>query len=115
MSEPGLGSAQHGTFAVDDVRLHYVKQGAGPLVLCVHGFPRHWYAFRHILAHFGNDYTVVAVDLRGTNLSTRPAKLRDNACAVQRGLATRANEVFTYGLFEGAIGHFHRNLAAALR
>jgi phenylpropionate dioxygenase-like ring-hydroxylating dioxygenase large terminal subunit len=34
--------------------------------------------------------------------------------AVQRGLAARANEVFTFGLFEGAIRHFHRNLAAAL-
>ena len=34
--------------------------------------------------------------------------------AVQRGLAARANEVFTFGLFEGAIRHFHQNLAAAL-
>lgn len=78
MSEPGLGDAQHGMFEIDDVRLHYVRRGTGPLILCLHGFPQHWYAFRHILAHFGNDYTVVAVDLRGTNLSTRPAKLRDN-------------------------------------
>jgi phenylpropionate dioxygenase-like ring-hydroxylating dioxygenase large terminal subunit len=35
-------------------------------------------------------------------------------CAVQRGLAARANEVFTFGLFEGAIRHFHMNLAKAL-
>lgn len=34
--------------------------------------------------------------------------------AVQRGLAARANEVFTFGLFEGALRHFHRNLAEAL-
>jgi hypothetical protein len=33
---------------------------------------------------------------------------------VQRGLAARANEVFTFGLFEGAIRHFHRNVAKAL-
>jgi phenylpropionate dioxygenase-like ring-hydroxylating dioxygenase large terminal subunit len=34
--------------------------------------------------------------------------------AVQRGLAARANEVFTFGLFEGAIRHFHQTLAEAL-
>jgi len=36
------------------------------------------------------------------------------ACAAQRGLASKANEVFTFGLFEGAIRHFHQNLAAAI-
>jgi len=39
---------------------------------------------------------------------------REVQIAVQRGLAARANEVFTFGLFEGAIRHFHRNVAAAL-
>ena len=34
--------------------------------------------------------------------------------AVQRGLAARANDVFTFGLFEGALRHLHRNLAEAL-
>jgi pimeloyl-ACP methyl ester carboxylesterase len=68
---------QHGTFAVDDVSLHYVKAGAGPLLLCIHGFPQHWYAFRHVIEAFACDHTVVAVDLRGFNLSARPAKQRD--------------------------------------
>lgn len=30
--------------------------------------------------------------------------------SVQRGLASNANEFFEFGLFEGAIAHFHRNL-----
>jgi phenylpropionate dioxygenase-like ring-hydroxylating dioxygenase large terminal subunit len=34
--------------------------------------------------------------------------------AVQRGLASRANEVLTFGLFEGAIRHLHRNLGEVL-
>jgi hypothetical protein len=38
------------------------------------------------------------------------AEDRDMACAAQRGLAARANDVFTFGLFEGAIRHFHCNL-----
>ncbi len=39
---------------------------------------------------------------------------RDVACAIQRGLASGANEFFEFGLFEGAIGHFHRTLHAAI-
>ena len=39
---------------------------------------------------------------------------RDVACAIQRGLATGANDFFEFGLFEAAIGHFHRNLQAAI-
>jgi phenylpropionate dioxygenase-like ring-hydroxylating dioxygenase large terminal subunit len=35
-------------------------------------------------------------------------------CAIQRGLASGANEDFVYGRFEGAIAHFHRALDAAL-
>lgn len=39
---------------------------------------------------------------------------REMACAAQHGHASKANEVFTFGLFEGAIRHFHQNLAAAM-
>ena len=34
--------------------------------------------------------------------------------AIQRSLASGANEVFTFGRHEGAIAHFHRELDAAL-
>ncbi len=42
------------------------------------------------------------------------AEDREMATAAQRGLATRANDHFTFGLFEGAIRHFHQNLAAII-
>jgi phenylpropionate dioxygenase-like ring-hydroxylating dioxygenase large terminal subunit len=34
--------------------------------------------------------------------------------SIQRGIASGANEVFEFGLFEGAIAHFHRNLHAMI-
>jgi len=43
------------------------------------------------------------------------AEDRDMVCAAQRGLAAGANDVFTFGLFEGAIRHFHQNLHTALQ
>ena len=42
------------------------------------------------------------------------AEDREMAMAAQRGLAAGANGVLTFGLFEGAIRHFYRNLHAAL-
>jgi phenylpropionate dioxygenase-like ring-hydroxylating dioxygenase large terminal subunit len=39
---------------------------------------------------------------------------QEMACAIQQSLASGANEFFEFGLFEGAIGHFHRTLQAAL-
>jgi phenylpropionate dioxygenase-like ring-hydroxylating dioxygenase large terminal subunit len=42
------------------------------------------------------------------------AEDRAVACAIQRGLASGANDFLEFGRFEGAIGHFHRNLHAAL-
>ncbi|MCW5889862.1 MAG: Rieske 2Fe-2S domain-containing protein [bacterium] len=42
------------------------------------------------------------------------AEDREVACAIQRGLASGANEVFTFGLFEAAIVHFHRTLHALI-
>jgi len=42
------------------------------------------------------------------------AEDREMACAAQHGLAAGANESFVFGLFEGAIRHFHRNLAVAI-
>jgi hypothetical protein len=34
--------------------------------------------------------------------------------AIQRGIASGANDVFTFGKFESAIVHFHKTLDAAL-
>lgn len=57
---------------VNGVRLHYVEQGKGPLILFLHGFPEFWYSWKDLLADFGRDHHAVAVDMRGYNLSSRP-------------------------------------------
>lgn len=46
--------------------------------------------------------------------TTGLAEDRDVVTAIQRGLASGANDVFTYGQFESAIVHFHRVLEATL-
>jgi epoxide hydrolase 4 len=58
---------------VNRIRLHYVSNGAGRLILFVHGFPEFWAAWEQQLIAFGRDNHAVALDLRGFNLSSKPA------------------------------------------
>jgi epoxide hydrolase 4 len=61
---------------INGVKLHYVKAGNGKkLILFVHGFPEFWYEYKNQLEEFGKDYTAVAPDMRGYNLSSKPAEL----------------------------------------
>jgi pimeloyl-ACP methyl ester carboxylesterase len=58
---------------LDGVRLHYVEQGEGPLVVLLHGFPEFWYGWRHQLGPLAEaGFRVVAPDMRGYNLSSKP-------------------------------------------
>ena len=60
---------------VNGVRLHYAKAGKGKLIMFVHGFPEFWYEWKNQLVEFGHDYLAVAPDMRGYNLSSKPAEL----------------------------------------
>ncbi|BAY07191.1 alpha/beta fold hydrolase [Calothrix sp. NIES-2098] len=56
------------------VKLHYVTQGEGPLMLMLHGFPEFWYSWRYQIPEFAKYFKVVALDLRGYNDSDKPKK-----------------------------------------
>ena len=64
---------EHAYADVNGVRLHYVTAGAGPLIVFVHGFPEFWYMWRRQLEEFARDHQAVAPDMRGYNLSSKPA------------------------------------------
>ncbi|HKQ99483.1 MAG TPA: alpha/beta hydrolase [Pyrinomonadaceae bacterium] len=71
-------SIRHGYAQVGGVRLHYAQRGSGGrLVILLHGFPECWYSWRHQLMALGDRYTVVAPDMRGYNLSDKPARVED--------------------------------------
>ena len=56
------------------IALHVVRAGEGPLVVLLHGFPEHWISWRRqIEALVAAGFSVAAPDLRGYNLSDRPA------------------------------------------
>ena len=67
---------------VNGVRLHCVTAGPAtqsdtdaPLMMFLHGFPEFWYEWKAQLREFAKDHLVVAPDMRGYNLSDKPAEV----------------------------------------
>jgi pimeloyl-ACP methyl ester carboxylesterase len=79
-NEAGIG-ARHRFVEANGVRFHLVEageepgaeNGGRPLVLLLHGFPEFWYGWRAQIPALAARFRVVAPDLRGYNLSARPA------------------------------------------
>jgi epoxide hydrolase 4 len=98
MAEPSTAKSQldgtdfrDGYADIGDVRLHYVEAGEGPLIVLLHGFPEFWYGWRlQIKPLAAAGFRVVAPDMRGYNLSSRPKGVKsydtDQLTADIRGL-----------------------------
>ncbi|WP_411289070.1 alpha/beta fold hydrolase [Phenylobacterium sp.] len=61
------------TTANGAVKLHYVVQGKGPLVVMIHGFPDYWATWKPLMGELSKaGYRTAALDMRGYNLSDKP-------------------------------------------
>ncbi len=60
----------HGRY--DGARLHYVDEGQGEAVLCLHGNPTWSYAFRSLINSLKGNYRVLALDHLGCGKSSKP-------------------------------------------
>jgi pimeloyl-ACP methyl ester carboxylesterase len=68
-----MGNWTHRYARVNGLRMHYVEQGAGPLVVLCHGFPHLWFSWRHqIPALAAAGWRVVAPDMRGMGQTDAP-------------------------------------------
>lgn len=63
---------QHRFIEANQIRLHYVTEGEGDLVLLLHGFPEFWYSWRFQIPALARHFKVVVPDLRGYNDSEKP-------------------------------------------
>ncbi len=71
---------QHRHVITNGIRMYYVTQGSGPLIVLLHGFPEFWYSWRFQLPFLAeHGYTAVAPDLRGYNDTDKPRKGYDVA------------------------------------
>ena len=71
----GFELAEGHVASTPEVRIHYVTAGTGPLVVLIHGFADYWYTWRYQIPVLAQHYRVVAIDLRGYNLSSQPEEV----------------------------------------
>jgi pimeloyl-ACP methyl ester carboxylesterase len=81
VAAPALAAApqEEGYADSNGVKIHYVEQGKGPLLVLIHGFPDYWYTWRDQMPALAEHFHVVAIDQRGYNLSDKPDKVEDYA------------------------------------
>ena len=53
-------------------RMHYIDEGSGPVVVCVHGNPTSGFLFRNLVTALRQDFRVIVPDHVGCGLSEQP-------------------------------------------
>lgn len=72
-ASPAMAAPQDKTAANGAVKIHYVVEGQGPLVVLIHGFPDYWATWKPLMAELNKaGYRTAALDLRGYNRSDKP-------------------------------------------
>jgi pimeloyl-ACP methyl ester carboxylesterase len=77
VAAPQLPGVQHREVDAAGLRMHVVEAGPpeGPPVLALHGWPQHWYEWRHqIPALAGAGHRVIVPDLRGFGQTEAPRR-----------------------------------------
>jgi len=64
---------KHHYININKVKIHYVQEGKGKLMVFLHGFPENWRAWEHQIDFFSKKgFKVIVPDLRGYNKSGKP-------------------------------------------
>ena len=62
----------HEYATINGLRYHYVREGSGPPLLLVHGWPGFWYEWHLNIKTLAQRFEVVAPDMRGYGYSDKP-------------------------------------------
>jgi haloalkane dehalogenase len=69
---PGYAFAPHYVEVPGGLRMHYIEEGSGDPILCIHGEPSWSYLYRKMVPQLSQVGRVVAVDLIGFGRSDKP-------------------------------------------
>ena len=91
---------------VGELSLRVAIEGAGPLVLMVHGFPESWFSWRHQMGPIAAaGFTAAAIDVRGYGGSDKPDPVEAYAMQRMVGDIAGAIEALSPGAPAVLIGH----------
>jgi pimeloyl-ACP methyl ester carboxylesterase len=64
---PHVEGVEHRFVEAGGVPFHVAEAGPveGPPVLLLHGFPQHWYAWRHVVPLLADRHRLIMPDFRG--------------------------------------------------
>jgi pimeloyl-ACP methyl ester carboxylesterase len=71
------------TAQVNGQTVEYVRDGEGPTLVLLHGYPQTWYEYRAVIPELARHFTVVAPALRGAGGSSAPADGYDKKTMAQ--------------------------------
>ncbi|RDI44702.1 alpha/beta fold hydrolase [Nocardia mexicana] len=54
---------------IDGLRIHYAEAGSGEPLILLHGWPQHWWEWRHVIGPLAEHYRVICPDIRGLGWS----------------------------------------------
>jgi pimeloyl-ACP methyl ester carboxylesterase len=70
---PPVDGVTHRTVRARGLDFHVAEAGSGDdVVLCLHGWPQHWYEWRRLMPALADRHRVLAMDLRGFGWSDAP-------------------------------------------
>ncbi|KAB2386214.1 alpha/beta fold hydrolase [Actinomadura montaniterrae] len=99
---PDLDGVEHRFVDVNGLRMHVALAGQGEPLVLLHGWPQHWWQWRHLIGPLAEHHRVICPDLRGLGWTAAPpdgyspAAMADDVIGLLDRLGVR-----TFGL----IGH----------
>ena len=66
----------HHEAQLDGIKIHYVREGRGPPLILMHGWPGFWWEWYKCIGALADDFDVIAPDMRGYGDFEKP-DLRD--------------------------------------
>jgi len=67
-----LSNWNHNFEDIDGIKIHYVREGEGPPLVLLHGWPEFCYVWHKIIPGLSSSFDVIAPDLRGFGKSEKP-------------------------------------------
>jgi pimeloyl-ACP methyl ester carboxylesterase len=72
---PQVDGVEHRFVEANGIRIHLAEAGAAdaPPLMLLHGWPQHWYVWRHVIGPLAEDRRVICPDLRGLGWTDAPS------------------------------------------